>query len=358
MSGGGTFTDSSHWQAIPKDYSTDSSLYSGSGSGSSPLSVSRNSLAPFTGSSSSAGSVTGSTSTVPQLFGSPLTRHSFTSGYASHPIRMTSPLDLSFAVSRARAPILRVFVPCSDHQDASQELLSCEQQLIDAGLWDHLSAGDLVCNLGYVPPIEGGDMNAPVSSDADLKASPGRSDYRQKRQSYPFIHYHGWSPHFRKWLLYNGQFLVPYKPPEAISLPDPLGLPSPFYYMHVMPPYTNPVYVIDGLGLGDINTIQLEMRLVHTTTKVSSPHSPAGRALVRKYAWIARLLRSPAFHDRKTGQDPLYIGNGWVGEWILEGEGTKEGREILFDCVLGKAIGPMEWEVVVQRCSGGRIWLR
>ncbi|KAF8628040.1 hypothetical protein AX15_004155 [Amanita polypyramis BW_CC] len=370
MSGEGVSANSSHQlvqQVIPKDFSTDSFLYPGSGSNSSPLSGSRNSLSPFTGRSSSTGSTTGSTSTGTRSFGphlQPATRHPFTSGYTSHPIRMTSPFDLSFAVSRARAPILRVFVPYSDDQDASQEPLLCEQQLIDAGLWDHLSAGDLVCNLGYVPPIEDDDMGAPVSYDSDLttvhrRREPGRkSDSHQKSQNYPFAHYHGRPTHSRKWLLYNGQFLVPHKPPGAISLPDPLALPTPFYYMHIMPPYTNPIYVIDDLGLGDISALQLEMHLVHTTKKVRSPHSPAGRALVRKYAWIAHVSRSRVFLDRGIGQELQSTGDGWVGEWILEGEGTKEGKEILFNCVLGKVTEPMEWEVVVERCGGGRIWLR
>ena len=280
-------------------------------------------------------------------------------------MKMTSPLDISFAVSRARAPILRIFVPCSDHQGISQELLLCEQQLVDAGLWDHLSAGDLICNLGYVA-AEGDDVGAPssTSSDGDLRASPRRDPTRrsenrhQKRQSNSFVHYH-WRPaHSRRWLLFNGRFLEPHKPPQAVRLPDPLSLPTPFYYMHIMPPYTNPVYIIDGFGLGDFENIQLETRLVCTTMRVQSPHSPTGYALARKYVWTAWLLRSPIFFDHNAGQRPRYIGDGWIGEWVLEGEGTKEGRDILLDCVRGQITGPVEWEVVVERCGGGRVWLR
>jgi hypothetical protein len=279
-------------------------------------------------------------------------------------MKMTSPLDISFAVSRARAPILRVFVPCSDHQNVSQELMLCEQQLIDAGLWDHLSAGDLVCNLGYVA-AEGDDASAPffTSSDGDLRASQrhdptGRSENRQKRHSNPFVHYH-WRPaHSRRWLLFNGRFLERYKQPQAVRLPDPLSLPTPFYYMHIMPPYTNPVYTIDGLGLGDVETLQLETRLVCSTMKVRSPHSLTGYALARKYVWTARVLRSPIFFNQDVGQGLRYIGDGWIGEWVLEGEGTKEGKDILLDCIRGQVAGPMEWEIVVERCGGGRVWLR
>ena len=280
-------------------------------------------------------------------------------------MKMTSPLDISFAVSRARAPILRVFVPCSDHQNVSQELMLCEQQLIDAGLWDHLSAGDLVCNLGYVA-AEGDDASAPFfsSSDGDLRASHRHNPTRrsenvhQKRHSNPFVHYH-WRPaHSRRWLLFNGRFLERYKPPQAVRLHDPLSLPTPFYYMHIVPPYTNPVYTIDGLGLGDVETLQLETRLVCSTMKVRSPHSLTGYALARKYVWTARVLRSPIFFNQNVGQGLRYIGDGWIGEWVLEGEGTKEGKDILLGCIRGQVAGPMEWEIVVERCGGGRVWLR
>ena len=65
-------------------------------------------------------------------------------------ISSSSPHDLKLAMSRTRAPILRVFVPCSDMDEES--VIACEDQLIDTGLWDHLSTGDVVCNLGYIPP--------------------------------------------------------------------------------------------------------------------------------------------------------------------------------------------------------------
>jgi hypothetical protein len=268
---------------------------------------------------------------------------------------MTSPLDLSFAVSRTRAPILRAFVPCSQLEDDSQELLSCEQQLIDTGLWDHLSTGDIVCNLGYVPPTQDDGLEEPIlaSSDGDPNSSNFRRG-RSKQQSYPGL----LAAHSRRWLLFNGQCLVVHKPSDAFRLPDPLGLPTPFYYMHIMPPYSNPVFVTEGFGFEDAGSIQLETHLVHSIVKMRSPHSPTGFALVRKYAWTARVLRSPDFWDPITGRLPWSIGRGWIGEWVLEGEGTKEGREALIGCILGTVTGPIEWEVVVDRCGGGRVWLR
>jgi len=125
-----------------------------------------------------------------------------------------------------------------------------------------------------------------------------------------------------------------------------------------MPPYTNPVFTIDDLGFQAIDTIQLETRLVCTTMKVRSPHSPTGHALAWKYVWTARVLRSPVFFDHNISQGLRYVGNGWLGEWVLEGEGTKEGKDTLLDCIRGRVTGPMEWEVVVERCGGGRVWLR
>jgi len=186
---------------------------------------------------------------------------------------------------------------------------------------------------------------SPAFLDDDSSFAP-----RSRRQS-QFMPCYNQS---RKWLLFNGEFLVPHKPPDPFSLPDPLSLPTPFYYTHILPPNTNPIFIIDRLGLEDTQRTELETNLIHTTLKVPSPHSPAGYALVRKYAWTARVL--PLLWN--SSQALRCIGEGWAGEWILEGEGTKEGKETLIDCILGKIDGPFEWEVVVERCGGGRVWLR
>lgn len=47
--------------------------------------------------------------------------------------RTTSPHDLSCATSRSRAPILRVFVPCTKLDDDDESLISCERQHVDSG---------------------------------------------------------------------------------------------------------------------------------------------------------------------------------------------------------------------------------
>ncbi|KAG2111368.1 hypothetical protein BD769DRAFT_1493886 [Suillus cothurnatus] len=107
-----------------------------------------------------------------------------------------SPHELHTATSRTRAPVLRVFVPCTDLIPAA--ITSCEQQLIDNGLWEHLSIGDIVCNFGYVPA-------APESDEI----SSQESDRSALRNS---------------WLLYNGYSLVPFVPPA----PPPVdGPPQP-----------------------------------------------------------------------------------------------------------------------------------
>src|SRR6202000_557592 len=64
----------------------------------------------------------------------------------------TSPSNihaLSQVFRLTRAPIFRVFVPCSRLHRAIRQ--ACVSQLHAASLVPHLRAGDLVCNLGYVP---------------------------------------------------------------------------------------------------------------------------------------------------------------------------------------------------------------
>jgi hypothetical protein len=52
------------------------------------------------------------------------------------------------------------------------------------------------------------------------------------------------------------------------------------------------------------------------------------------------------------------IGQGWKGEWVLEGEGTREGRQILIDCIGGCETEKRDWEFVREKSGGGRIWLK
>lgn len=221
--------------------------------------------------------------------------------------------DIRAATSRLRAPILRVYFPCSEVDHRS--ITACEMQLDEAGLWQHLSVGDVVCNLGYLPP-------AAASEDKDLSG-----DDPLRRES---------------WMIFDGTGLLPYTPAAVLPLPDPLSLPSPFYYAHITSPPVNPRFV------AALPHEEPELSLVLLPATVRSPHSPDGFARIKKYQWLARL--GPRVRHG--------LGEGWYCEWILEGEGTKEGRHSLLDALGGNARAQREWELVMEKCTTTRIWLR
>lgn len=248
---------------------------------------------------------------------SPPSRNSITGRRPSF-VRVASPHDLDMATSRVRAPILRVFVPCSVLSEVS--IQECEDQLMEVGLWRHLSTGDIVYNLGYVPPTP----DESSSSDDDLA--------EQSRYAW------------RKWLIFNGYCLVPFFPPAPPPLEDSLALPSPFYYAHILPAFTSPIYFLKLPPYDDIP----DLMLVHASTRVRSPPSPNGFATVKKYVWTATLWR----------QEMDGMGEGWYGEWVLEADGTREGREAIIECLKGDDTGLWECEVVRERSSTGRLWLR
>ena len=254
--------------------------------------------------------------------------------------RTTSPHDLSCATSRSRAPILRVFVPCTRLDDDDESLISCERQLVDSGLWPHLSTGDIVCNFGFIPPnTEDTSSEVDDSAPADYLSQKSRSDQRRGG---------GDASSQVRWLIFDGQYLVPYTPPGLLPLDDPLILPSPFYYAHITPPFANFSYVIDQFPVCDDIP---QLTLIYSTSKVPSPHSPKGYALVKKYAWIARAVR--------LGRgDEDNIGEGWFGEWTLEGEGTREGRQVLLDALAGRQMNRNVWELVREKSGGGKLWLK
>ena len=225
------------------------------------------------------------------------------------------PHDIRLATSRLRAPILRVYFPCSElDQDA---ITACEAQLDDAGLWQHLSVGDVVCNLGYLPSEENeGSTSSELSADG--KRGP------------------------ESWMIFDGMGLVPHTPSAVLPLSEPLTLPSPFYYAHIIPPPFNPTFV------ATLPHEVPELSLVHLPDRVRSPNSPSGFARIKKYMWLARLR--PRSHPD--------FGDGWQCAWILEGDGTKEGRQSILDALRGDASGEREWELIMEKCTTARIWLR
>ncbi|KAG1737336.1 hypothetical protein EDB19DRAFT_989774 [Suillus lakei] len=234
-----------------------------------------------------------------------------------------SPHELHTATSRTRAPVLRVFVPCTGLIPAAISL--CEQQLIDNGLWEHLSTGDIVCNFGYVPAAPESDETSSSSLESD------RSVLR------------------KSWLLYNGHSLVQFVPPAPPPVEDSLSLPSPLYYSHLIPSHIHPLFAFAPPGGGGVP----ELNLVQTTERVRSPQSRGGWAAAKKHMWVARARVGMGFVDVDDG-----LGEGWRGEWVLETEGTREGRQTLVDCLSGDAGEVFVWEFVREKSGGGRIWLK
>jgi hypothetical protein len=227
-----------------------------------------------------------------------------------------APHDIRTAVSRLRAPILRTYFPCSEMDHHA--ITACEAQLEDAGLWQHLSVGDIVCNLGYLPPVSAEGFVNESDQSCDDTFGP------------------------ELWMIFDGANLMPYNPSAALPLSEPLSLPSPFYYAHITPPPINPWFI------ATLPHEEPELSLVLLPVQVRSPHSPNGFARIKKYLWLARLPP----HVRPS------LGEGWHCEWILEGEGTKEGRQCLLDALRGDAYAERDWEIVMERSTPSRIWLR
>ncbi|KAF7797317.1 hypothetical protein EIP86_008512 [Pleurotus ostreatoroseus] len=256
----------------------------------------------------------------------------------------SSPHDLSMAASRFRAPLLRVFVPCSDLDEVAISM--CEEQLMDAGLWDLLSAGDIVCNFGFVP--------SPDSSDSQTTESnaKGVADGTANR---------------RQWLIFNGYCLVHFIPPSAPPVERALTLPSPFYYSHILPTTMDPRFIMSLPPLHNNHTGPYhavsdgpfaQLSLSHVRTRVSSPHSPLGYAVVKKYLWTARIPYVGPNSGTEAGTE---LGEGWQGEWVLEADGTQEGKRSLLDAVSPGPDGLTRrglWEIVRDKSGGGRIWIR
>lgn len=288
----------------------------------------------------------------------------------SHPsLASTSPHDLILATSRVRAPVLRVFVPCSqlsetfaDLPGSAGSIEQCEDQLVAAGLWEHLSTGDIVCNLGYVPASVGYSSSG-ASEDEGESLTQGSRRWRTRPTE------------TQKWLIFNGEVLVPFSPSEdRVPTGDPLSLPSPWYYEHIRSPlYPSLNSKSSQLGSSQIVLDRLppfpseapQMSLISYALNVKSPTSRGGVIKARKWVWVARIWRGggvtaagpPGTISHPDGPK-LEMGIGWQGEWILECEGTKEGRQTLIESIRGIGSQTRRWEFVREYSGGGRIWLR
>jgi len=201
---------------------------------------------------------------------------------------------------QARAPILRVYVPCSVLDEAT--LQACMVQLTAAELHKHLTPGDLVINFGYVPEQAEG-------AEEDVG-----------------------------WMIYDGERLMPLTHRIPVYNPT-FTLPSPFHYSHVLPPTTNPRFVLTIPRRRTQAPVFTHGRMSST---VPSVMSPTGRVRVKLTAWMARME-----------------GVRWGNEWILEAEGTKEGKAFLEAAIASADVGgDQEWELVREKSGRGRIWLR
>ena len=224
----------------------------------------------------------------------------------------TTSLGFDLAFSRSRAPVLRVFVPCTSVN--SDSILACQQHLVHAGLWHHLSVGDVVCNLGYIPPVH--HLSSTI------------------------------------WLLFNGLSLVPYSLHDILPIDNPITLPSPFYYSHLSSTLTLSIAEFPPLNPNALP----QLAMLNVNAKVKSLIAPTGRVDVTKWVWTATLTIDNHPHPHFAPE----IGQGWYGQWVLEAEGTSEAKQQLWDILTNRPVParPTQWQLLRERSGNGTIWLR
>ncbi|KDQ14346.1 hypothetical protein BOTBODRAFT_174834 [Botryobasidium botryosum FD-172 SS1] len=287
-----------------------------------------------------------------------------------------APHDLHLAGTRYRAPVIRVYVLCSAL--TAQAVRKCEEQLMEAGLWEFLALGDIVVNLGYVP------LSSTTSSRS--RASRRNSSYNGNSNG---------DNDTRTWMVFTGTNLVPFSPPNAPPVDNASVLPSPAYYAHLNPSVVNPKMrlsvpkgvraamaagaesnAMDVDGMTDKKDGREAMLTLEKMGEcVQSSHGPAR---VAKWAWVARFevgasdspsnISTPRGQGKGKGKERAQdidaeVGEGWRGEWVIQTEGTTEGKAALMD-LLDMENGPDgeerigEFEVVRDKCTAQRIWLR
>lgn len=331
------------------------------------------------------------------------------------------------ATSRYFAPVYRVYVPTSvslssspstsvntgaeptpdAHTTAVASVMEeCEAQLRTAGVWPYgIQVGDIVANLGYVP--------ASPSQPPPPSQAFGQEEVNES-----------------SWMIFDGQRLVrfdPQNPPIPPSLQQQsqsgaprvpvedaivAGIPCPTYYAHILPKGTNPVWPLSipiyllpfphasrsdqedlmkstpsTRGTGSSTGVQFS--LVQVMAQVPSHKGPVR---VQRFSWTARCdfrRRTPVplstlrdsseldtprpddIHPSASAEvdDPVERELGlWAGEWVLEAEGTPEGRAMLERILdesyrfgygrLQARARAWKWEVVLEKCEGDVLWLR
>jgi len=144
-----------------------------------------------------------------------------------------------------------------------------------------------------------------------------------------------------------------------------------------------------GVGVGPGVDAVSGMRLERTGERVRCTQGPV---VVATWAWVARFEvgygggGSPgtesgdgngyglgSYNNNGKGKEREEIGEGWRGEWVIQAEGTMEGKNALMewldtDAATAAAAEPgggerdgrviREFEVIRDRCSARRTWLR
>lgn len=195
-------------------------------------------------------------------------------------------------------------------------------QLHAASLVPHLRAGDLVCNLGYMPDLGADDVsgNGTVDSDADC----------------------------RGWMVFSGHELCPLTTRSAIPVRDPTFiLTTPHYFSHVLLGEENPRFemaiplVPPEKSQPYVFSLMRETRSIAAPGKKGAGESPRQHKLSR-FIWVARVECAR-----------------WGSEWMIEAEGTKEGREYIESALQDSRMGlEREWELVRDRTGKGRVYVR
>ncbi|KZV96612.1 hypothetical protein EXIGLDRAFT_833458 [Exidia glandulosa HHB12029] len=369
-------------------------------------------------------------------------------GTGTIPLSARSVHDPILASTRSRALVLRLFVPCA-RLDEPETLDECSEQLREEGLWDFVSPGDVLCNLGHVPDASSSETSSWIVVDSHRRLSvwcpsdgtpAPLSGEDALRCATPFYYAHlsstaaapsgGASPPYagsamtsRAPSVYSfagplsastptlprPPFFTPsHKRPGSSGGSTPTAPPSAWsasYASPPTPPRVNPFSAtqqpspdprwvlrippleallpapaISGPAPANVNvqwTLSPQVGLV--------PLRSAGfgaTARVKRYVWLALVdlrrrgtrldappvppLPSWAAGGRSQQQPQKQapsaaeelLGVCWQREWVLEAEGTREGRARL-EAILGGQDGEERlWEIVRERCAPGRLWMR
>jgi hypothetical protein len=213
-----------------------------------------------------------------------------------------------------------VFVPCTQLNDAI--LRTCVAQLYAADLIPQLRAGDLVCNMGYVPDTAADDLSNGGSDNGDC----------------------------RGWMIYSGHDLRPLTTRTALPVRDPtFVLNSPHYYSHVLLAGENPRFEL-SIPIVPLERSQApQFSLIRVTETVKMPVKKTGESpetskkhKISKFIWLARVECAR-----------------WGTEWLIEAEGTKEGRAYIEHALEDSKNGlEREWELLREKTGRGRVYIK